>query len=369
MAASTPDKLKLMSDVRLLPAIAGWNPAEHLRINGGSLIARRSRFDFTPGDWVKEETNWPDGVIGSYHPKDDWRPLSDDELTSVLGTTDGTDYWNTVQLIALPEQLLQEARVFCSEAVKSGKTVTNAIDCQTVIGPDLGSLLENLDAWIFGSICEPVHWMLPEMRISPLGRISSTGGEGRGYNGLHIDGWGGSAEDQATRVYNGSRIITNIGLETRHLIYINLRATKIVSQKLTGLDPNRAAAFACAERGTGLLGAAFVEAFPDYPVIRVPIAPGQGYIAPTTAILHDGDLRGMQQSDVILLLPHAPGIGPQRAAGPLLQSDVILLLPHAPGIGPQRAAGPLLRPGWIARLSEAQGNIAAAARRTCCFTA
>ena len=329
MAATPPGELQLMADVRLLSTIPGWNPAIHLSINSGSLTARPSRFDLWPEDWTKEETNWPDGVIGSYHPKQDWRPLTAAELTCLLGATDGTDYWNTVQLIELPEKLLQEAHAFRSDAEASGKTVTNAIDCQTVVGAQLGSLLTSLEGWIFGSICEPLHWMLPELRISPPGRISSTGAAGRGFNGLHIDGWGGSAADQAARVYNGSRIILNVGCETRHLIFINLRLAKIVADGLTGLDPNRVDAFASNYRGAGILGAAFIEAFPNYPIVRVPMAPGQGYVAPTTSILHDGDLRGMKQSDIILLLPHSPGMVPQCARGPLLRPEWLALLDAA----------------------------------------
>jgi hypothetical protein len=326
MATTTPGENQLTADIRLLATIPGWNPVAQLRINSGSLIARPSRFDLAPEDWTKEEANWPDGVIGSYHPKQDWRPLTAAELTSLLGPADGTDYWNTVQLIAMPEHLLEEARAFRSGAELSGATVTNVIDCQTILGAQLGSLLKSLEAWLFGAVCEPVHWMLPEMRISPPGRVSSTGGDGRGYNGLHIDGWGGSAEDQAARVYNGSRIIFNVGDETRHLIFINLRIAKIVADGLTGLDPVRVEAFSRNERGAGILGAAFMEAFPNYPVIRVPMEPGQGYIAPTTAILHDGDLRGMTQPDVIVLLPHAPGIGPQRAMGPSFRPEWLSLL-------------------------------------------
>jgi hypothetical protein len=42
------------------------------------------------------------------------------------------------------------------------------------------------------------------------------------------------------------------------------------------------------------IGAAFMSAFPDYPIVRLRLQPGDAYIAPTENILHDGN-----SSDVV----------------------------------------------------------------------
>jgi hypothetical protein len=60
-------------------------------------------------------------------------------------------------------------------------------------------------------------------------------------------------------------------------------------------------------RTTGLVMGAFIEALPNYPVIRVSLPPGIGYLAPTTSVPHDGYLTGMTEPDIALLLPHMAG--------------------------------------------------------------
>jgi hypothetical protein len=328
MTATTPRAI-LIPDVRLLSTVPGWNPAEHLRINGGSVIRRAGRFASMPRDWDDGAVRLEE-VTGMYHPRDDWRPLADAELADVLGVTGEADFWSTIQLIELPHHLLDAARRLSEDGLRTGTAIPNVIDCPAIQGAGLAPLLKDVEEWLFATICEPVRWMMPELRISPAGRISSTGVGERGFNGLHIDGWGGSAATQAGRAYNGMRIIVNMGYETRHLIYVNLRVAAMLARRLTGLDDATVEAYARSDRATNLLGGAFLEANPDYPVLRVALPPGHGYIAPTASIPHDGDLRGMT-------LP-----------------DVILLLPHSADIGAQRPSGPLFRPEWLARLDASR---------------
>jgi len=55
-----------------------------------------------------------------------------------------------------------------------------------------------------------------------------------------------------------------------------------------------------------LVGDAFMEMYPDYPVISVTLKPGWGYFAPTTSVLHDGYLGEMKliTPDVTLRTGH-----------------------------------------------------------------
>jgi hypothetical protein len=42
------------------------------------------------------------------------------------------------------------------------------------------------------------------------------------------------------------------------------------------------------------IGAAFMSTFPDYPIVRLRLRPGEAYIAPTENVLHDGSSTGVR---------------------------------------------------------------------------
>ncbi len=45
-----------------------------------------------------------------------------------------------------------------------------------------------------------------------------------------------------------------------------------------------------------------MKRYPDYPVIKVRVAPGEAYIAPTENMIHDGSTVGKQYPDIHLTL-------------------------------------------------------------------
>jgi len=47
------------------------------------------------------------------------------------------------------------------------------------------------------------------------------------------------------------------------------------------------------ESSASLIGKSFMSTFPNYPVVRVRLRPGEAYIAPTENILHDGSSAGV----------------------------------------------------------------------------
>jgi hypothetical protein len=42
---------------------------------------------------------------------------------------------------------------------------------------------------------------------------------------------------------------------------------------------------------------AFLHKFPEYPVVRLAVLPGEAYIAPTENMIHDGTTEGMRVLD------------------------------------------------------------------------
>jgi hypothetical protein len=99
--------------------------------------------------------------------------------------------------------------------------------------------------------------------------------------GLHIDSWDGMPLRERHKATN--RIGFNLGPEPRWLVFVNIPVTTIVDDIL--VDPD--------SRFMGhTLPAQFFEEFPNYPIIRLRIEPGCGYIAPTENLIHDGSTWG-----------------------------------------------------------------------------
>lgn len=300
--------LNLQADVRVAWNTPGWSPAEHLRINSGVTVRRPGRFDRFVADaaagWQAEAH-----YHGCYQPLPDWRPLTAGERAQVVGITDGDALHQTVQVFELPAALMATAR-----SVARGSVVTADFDAKPltgarqVRGPALAPLLVPLREWLAEQVCAPFEMGCdygPFVRVNPPGRQSATGYEQRSWDGLHVDNWGAGVRRQLQRAYNGSRFVFNLGADTRHFICINLRLATMVQRHASDLSAEVVQLLLrddCAM--PGLLAAAFMERFPDYPVLRVTLPSGFGYVASSTSIPHDGYLAGMGHDDVALLLPH-----------------------------------------------------------------
>jgi hypothetical protein len=98
------------------------------------------------------------------------------------------------------------------------------------------------------------------------------------FIGLHIDGWDKLPVGQLP--YARNRVSVNLGQEDRHFMFVNLT----VDDMLTHLRAFGQTKSLVDERA---IGKAFMATFPDYPLIKLTIRPGEAYVAPTDNILHD----------------------------------------------------------------------------------
>ncbi len=127
---------------------------------------------------------------------------------------------------------------------------------------------------------------------------TSTRGGNDKLVGIHVDSWFDSSLEG--RENGPSRLTLNLGLGDRYFLFINLTLRRIAevlgvagSEERKRLDLGRA------------LGVAFMRIFPLYPVVRLRVAPGEAYLAPTESILHDGSTFGSAHLDLSLTL-HGP---------------------------------------------------------------
>lgn len=106
--------------------------------------------------------------------------------------------------------------------------------------------------------------------------------------GLHIDNQRGSSLH---------RISINLGSEPRYFLFINLSIDQLY-RLVSETDGN----VVSKTSGSSRICLAFMQLFPNYPVIKLRVNPGEAYIAPTEHITHDGCTEGTNSLDVFFTM-------------------------------------------------------------------
>jgi hypothetical protein len=105
--------------------------------------------------------------------------------------------------------------------------------------------------------------------------------------GLHFDRWDRLSVDELE--LGSNRVSINLGPVDRYFIFLN--------QTASGMAAMLERANLRVARDVRAIGAAFMSAFPEYPIVRLRLRPGEAYIAPTENILHDGSSAGVLETN------------------------------------------------------------------------
>jgi hypothetical protein len=103
--------------------------------------------------------------------------------------------------------------------------------------------------------------------------------------GMHIDSW--DKIEVGEREAATNRICLNLGREDRFFLFMNLPIREIARDR----DPKLPAKEVVRQ---------FIVDNPTYPVIRLRLAPGEAYLAPTENVIHDGSSLGKAYPDIQL---------------------------------------------------------------------
>ncbi|MEJ1961755.1 MAG: hypothetical protein WDO56_09485 [Gammaproteobacteria bacterium] len=314
--------LALEPDVRVIAPLPGWQPGSQLRINSGVRIARETQWSAVRATYLRHHQAAQDQLAaglaipprrspgflaarevgGVYPPKDNWRPLTNEEQQTIVGVTDETDLHSTVQVLAVPRSLIRTVRERIAPFVAAPNYDFDP-GLMMVAADHLGDLVARMNEWLAADVLSVPSWSMVSVRIGEPGRVISSG-----FQGLHIDLYGPLVQEQLASRYAGSRLVVNLTDETRYVAFINLRLATMLSrypqlrqlpQLMDAIDASMGAT-----QSQGIVANAFMESFPEYPVIRLAVEPGQAYIAPTTAIPHEGLLGGSTAPDLLLLAGH-----------------------------------------------------------------
>ncbi len=219
-----------------------------------------------------------------YIPKKPWLPLTPEENKKLISASKPLQHFNSIGIGKIPAEIFRLA----------GKLNINSIKTQNYNAPDYANphyvrfeqaLLEYLKLHCIkldGLTVLPIYCGKKNLVTSTFDHHR------RQYIGMHYDNWDGVDWTKRENVRN--RICINLGIEERYFLFINLEL-KSVLQKLNNLQT-----YALQEGPYR----PFLSKYPDYPVIRVKLEPGEYYIAPTENIIHDGCTEDKVYNDVVI---------------------------------------------------------------------
>ncbi|MEC8678484.1 MAG: hypothetical protein VXX85_06495 [Candidatus Margulisiibacteriota bacterium] len=146
---------------------------------------------------------------------------------------------------------------------------------------------------------EPYIEDVSSVRFSPLPfrpvgylTASTDSRQNNSFVGLHFDTFSQSTFNK--RHFAENRLVANIGLETRYLLFINLTVADICEMLNIDIDSTNLSILELQHK--------FFDRFSDYPVFMLSIEPGEAYIAPTENIIHDGSTYFKQYCDIAAVI-------------------------------------------------------------------
>lgn len=256
----------------------------HARMNGRIKIyfvpcckETANRIELSSGTRVADMRETADLIHGAAYeegarlPREPWRRPTAEEARSLIVAEVPSNMATSVAIVQLPGEFSG-----LQEAIRSGDNELLEVN-----------LLQPLR-----TICElgeTLHCIGPSKNPANLKTVTVNHDIGR-YNGLHVDNWDQLHLDSRHLATN--RLCINIGQQDRYFLFLPLSLMDIAIALSEEMGPQ----WEAPGRYT-LIGRQFMERFPDVPVVRCRLGPGEAYIAPTENLVHDGSSVGQGAMD------------------------------------------------------------------------
>ena len=136
-----------------------------------------------------------------------------------------------------------------------------------------------------GDVCDsngPYHYHRISDDMAGQETVSVDPATGK-FVGLHIDAWD-QLPEAPTSIF-ANRLCINLGPQDRTFLFVSQSLDGM--QNMLGISTNRVLRMTKPE-----IGRLFLTTFPDYPVTKLMVLPGEAYIAPTGLVLHDASTKG-----------------------------------------------------------------------------
>ncbi|MEH1944912.1 MAG: hypothetical protein V7L01_32500 [Nostoc sp.] len=232
---------------------------------------------------------------GAFLPKEPWREpslteyrrLSANEQISHLGSWELGSY---IGVCRFPDEVLAPLEIILEEFKTRTETLQYYPSAST--HPDYESAMQKIINYSHRYCLSSDEPKLLGLRVTLPGLRTLTMEDADYFVGMHLDSW-----DRAPlrrRHQSRNRICINLGREDRFFLFINLPLMEMF--KALGLSDDEVYQH---YRGT-TVGDEFMKLYPDYPIVKLKIAPGEAYIAPTDNLIHDASSLGKQYPDITL---------------------------------------------------------------------
>ncbi|MEM9679506.1 MAG: hypothetical protein AAF901_04215 [Bacteroidota bacterium] len=220
----------------------------------------------------------------AFVPQEPWRSPTQEEIDLIAGSYPSRNSNLELSIIKIPEEIIDGFR-----QVNYALIQENGLSDEMHDSIEYQQLFQRLTDHL------KVYGKPEDMKVygftKGLPDLTTTSHEfkGKRYIGLHLDNWDGLSIDKRHLATN--RISINVGTQERYFLYINLTAQfmyQMLKDDKTETDNISEGRF---------VGDHFMEKFPEYPVIKCKVNPGEAYIANTENIIHDGCTIGTGKTD------------------------------------------------------------------------
>lgn len=224
----------------------------------------------------------------AFMPREPWREPTPAE-SALLWVCEPPPHYSGVGIVRLPADVLA---LFAASGIASLTTPLQVVElkAEEKCRHALDKLIEYFKPFCL-SDSPPV---ISGMGGRQPGLSTATIDKKRGCrNGLHTDSW--DKLPLAQKPESTNRICVNLGLDSRYFLFVNLTEMDIF--EMLGCDESDVS-----KPWTRQLTHEFMQHYPDYPVVKLRIAPGEAYIAPTENMIHDASTAEMQHLDIKVMM-------------------------------------------------------------------
>ena len=225
----------------------------------------------------------------AFVPRGPWRDPSSEERRLLLAAEPPVSIGGHITLVRAPDEVMAQFGTL-RERVHAGGSVSDVSgwlrEHPCTIGCD--AMLEFARTYLRS---EDPLMEGGSIACRATGLPTATTDDTDTYVGLHLDNW--YQAELRDRENAPNRISINVGVTARFFLYINLPLATI------GALAAEHYPFDSRLRDTqhGLRDI-FMSHFGSYPVVRVRLDPGEGYLAPTENLIHDATTPGNEGPDV-----------------------------------------------------------------------
>jgi hypothetical protein len=239
-------------------------PANRISLSDGTRVASQRE--------STDQDDRPGYEQGAMLPREPWRPLTGKEAERLVVTELPHNMASSVAVVKLPGDFSVASRDDMTTGARQAFETHLVRALQTIL-----------------KLPEPFHCIGPNRNPANLKTVTFNDRIGR-YNGLHVDSWDQLDLNSLHAAKN--RVCVNIGQSDRYFLFLPLSLIDIAAVLAQEMGPD----WQMPKQHT-MIGRKFMERFPEIPVVRCRLAPGEAYIAPTENLVHDGSSAGQSAVD------------------------------------------------------------------------